>query len=259
MGSGDAAEGAGIARGRSPRKALYVVQDEGGSGRPFAFVLAGYGDAWVAQGLARALGPGHTLYALQPPRQSSAKPARELAAIYVEQLRAAQPSGPYYLGGYSAGAVMALEIAIQLRAQGETVGLVAALDPLFIRYTPFERRCYLWFQRVCRAVGKLLPGKPRLLQILTAMFEDQGLDTHLECLTGYKPDRYPGEIMFFRARWSMGRSPLLVRQWRWNTGARVKVAAIPGDHHTFIRPPHVAEVARLLREEMAGAASSHSR
>ena len=98
---------------------------------------------------------------------------------------------------------MALEIAIQLRAQGEVVGMVALLDPLFIRYTRFEHLSYRGLQRVCGLVEKILPTKPRLLQILTAMFEDEGLESHLKALAGYKPGRYPGDIVFYPAR---GRS-----------------------------------------------------
>jgi len=241
------------------RKTLWAVQDAGTDSQPFVFVLAGYGDAWVAQGLARALGPGHSVYGVQPPTDSTATTARELAASYVEHLRAVQPSGPYCLGGYSAGAVMALEMAIQLRAQGEQVGPVALLDPLFIRYTRFEHLSYLALQRVCRVVQKILPMKPRVLQILDAMFQDKGLDRHLELLAGYRPDHYPGDIVFYRARWSMGRSPLLVRQWKWFTRARLKVVTVPGDHHTFIRPPHVAELARRLRSDLQEAGASRAR
>jgi thioesterase domain-containing protein len=242
---------------RPTRKTLWAVQDKGVEAQPFIFVLAGYGDAWVAQGLARALGL-HTVYGVQPPREATARTARELAAIYVEHLRAVQPQGPYCLGGYSAGAVMALEIAIQLRAQGEVVGLVALLDPLFIRYTRFECLCYHRLQQVCRVVEKILPMKLRILQILAAMFKDQGLDTHLEALAGYKPDNYPGDIVFYRARWSIGRSPLLVHQWKWFTQARLKVETVPGDHHTFIRPPHVKELARQLRSELRKAGATRS-
>jgi thioesterase domain-containing protein len=258
----NAAAGAGVdspaGPGRPARKTLWAVQDKGGETPPLVFVLAGYGDAWVAQGLARALGPEQRVYGLQPPSETAATTARELATLYVEQLRTVQPHGPYCLGGYSAGAVMALEVATQFRAQGEVVGLVALLDPLFIRYTRFEYLCYHALQRVCRAVEKILPIKLRFLQILDAMFEDKGLDIHLDALAGHKPDRYPGYIVFYRARWAVGRSPLLVQQWKWFTRARLKVETVPGDHHTFIRPPHVAELARRLNSEIRQVGASRS-
>ena len=58
-----------------------------------------------------------------------------MAARYVKELRAVQPSGPYHLGGFCTAALLALEIARQLEAAGEQVGLLAALDYV-IKPTP---------------------------------------------------------------------------------------------------------------------------
>lgn len=242
---------------RTGLKTLWVVQDEGGKAQPLAFILAGYGDVWVALGLARALGAEHAVYGLRPPENSSGMKARELAALYIERLQDVQPQGPYCLSGYSAGAVLALEMAIQLRAKGESVGLVALLDPLFIRYTRFEHLSYISLQRACAVLEKILPWEPRIMQILSAMFHDKGLDRHLEALIGYTPDHYPEDIVFYQARWSLCRSPLLVRQWKWFTRARLRLETVPGDHHTFLRPPHVAGLAQRLRSALqrVGAAS----
>jgi thioesterase domain-containing protein len=231
-------------------KTLWVVQDERGKAQPLAFILAGYGDVWVALGLARALGAEHAVYGLRPPENCSGMKARELAAEYIERLRDVQPQGPYCLSGYSAGAVMALEMAIQLRAKGETVGLVALFDPLFIRYTRFEHLSYIGLQHACAVVEKILPVKLRIMQILSAMFHDKGLDRHLEALVGYTPGHYPEEIVFYQARWSVCRSPFLVRQWKWFTRARLRLETVPGDHHTFLRPPHVTGLARRLRSAL---------
>jgi len=239
-------------------KTLWVVQDEGGKAQPLVFILAGYGDVWVALGLARALGSEHAVYGLRPPENCSRTKARELAALYIERLRSVQPRGPYCLSGYSAGAVMALEMAIQLRAKGESVALVALFDPLFIRYTRFEHLSYIGLQRACAVVEKILPVKPRIMQILSAMFNDKGLDRHLEALAGYTPDHYPGEITFYQARWSVCRSPLLVRQWKWFTQSRIRLETVPGDHHTFLRPPNVAGLALRLRSALQRVSSAGS-
>ena len=49
----------------------------------------------------------------------------EVSSIYLRAIRAAQPEGPYVLGGWSAGAAFAYETARQLLDQGETVlGLI---------------------------------------------------------------------------------------------------------------------------------------
>jgi thioesterase domain-containing protein/uncharacterized protein YbdZ (MbtH family) len=51
-----------------------------------------------------------------------------MAAQYLAEVRAVQPEGPYYLGGYSFGGTVAFEMARQLHKQGHKVGLLAILD-----------------------------------------------------------------------------------------------------------------------------------
>ena len=51
-----------------------------------------------------------------------------IAAKYVEILRQYQPEGPYILGGWCYGGVVAHEMACQLQAQGETVEQLIMLD-----------------------------------------------------------------------------------------------------------------------------------
>ena len=51
-----------------------------------------------------------------------------MAAHYLEAIRTVQPTGPYRLGGYCYGGVVAFEMASQLRAAGEAVELVAILE-----------------------------------------------------------------------------------------------------------------------------------
>jgi thioesterase domain-containing protein len=51
-----------------------------------------------------------------------------MAAYYLEALQTVQSEGPYFLGGWSMGGVVAFEMAQQLLAQGQRVALVALLD-----------------------------------------------------------------------------------------------------------------------------------
>ncbi len=51
-----------------------------------------------------------------------------LADAYLQIIRAQQPHGPYHLGGYSIGGVMAYEVAQRLKAMGEDVALLVMLD-----------------------------------------------------------------------------------------------------------------------------------
>jgi thioesterase domain-containing protein/acyl carrier protein len=53
----------------------------------------------------------------------------QMAEERLVELRSLQPSGPYFIGGYSMGVPIALEMARQLRRQGEQVPLLFVLDP----------------------------------------------------------------------------------------------------------------------------------
>jgi thioesterase domain-containing protein len=47
-------------------------------------------------------------------------------------MRAVQPSGPYQLGGFCNGALLAYEMARQLYAQGEQVDSLVLIDPIYL-------------------------------------------------------------------------------------------------------------------------------
>ena len=53
---------------------------------------------------------------------------RELAVHYLSLIKEEQPHGPYFLGGYSYGGLMAYEIASLLTEQKQSVGFVAMID-----------------------------------------------------------------------------------------------------------------------------------
>src|SRR5207244_13029575 len=53
---------------------------------------------------------------------------RSMASAYISEIRNVQPHGPYYLGGRSFGGTAAVEIARQLRADGEEIAMLAIFD-----------------------------------------------------------------------------------------------------------------------------------
>ena len=55
-----------------------------------------------------------------------------MAALYIQEIRRFQPEGPYSLGGWSLGGVIAFEMAHQLTGLGQQVALLALIDS----YTP---------------------------------------------------------------------------------------------------------------------------
>ena len=83
--------------------------------------------------LAQRLGREQPFYGLQAPELASLSadsfvPIKDMAAQYVEALRAVRPEGPYLLGGYSFGSTVAFEMAVQLQGQGFEVPVLALLD-----------------------------------------------------------------------------------------------------------------------------------
>ncbi|MGY0500928.1 amino acid adenylation domain-containing protein [Nocardia sp. FBN12] len=101
--------------------------------RPALFcVHSSSGMSWSYLGFAEQLRPGRPIYGLQAPdlsgREPSARSIEEFARRYVREIRAVQPNGPYHLLGWSFGGLIAQAMAVELKAAGEQVGVVALLD-----------------------------------------------------------------------------------------------------------------------------------
>jgi phthiocerol/phenolphthiocerol synthesis type-I polyketide synthase E len=103
-----------------------------GSRPPFFCVHGAGGNVLIYRDLARRLGSDQPFYGLQAPGLDGSCPplarVEEMAALYAREIRRAQPSGPYFIGGYCLGGTIAFEIARQIRAQGEHVALLAMFD-----------------------------------------------------------------------------------------------------------------------------------
>jgi thioesterase domain-containing protein len=109
-----------------------VAVHPGGSRTPFFCVHGGAGTVLHLRPLSRALGPDQPFYALQAPGLlGHGYPLADVAAMarrYVEEVRAVQPTGPYVLGGYCFGSIVAWEMVHQLRAAGHEVALLAVFN-----------------------------------------------------------------------------------------------------------------------------------
>jgi acyl-CoA synthetase (AMP-forming)/AMP-acid ligase II/thioesterase domain-containing protein len=103
-----------------------------GSKPPFFCVHPIGGSILWYYDLARHLGPDQPFYGLQALGLDGKMPLHTsietMAAHYVKELMTVQPHGPYYLGGYSFGGLVAFEMAQQLRCRGQEVALLALLD-----------------------------------------------------------------------------------------------------------------------------------
>jgi thioesterase domain-containing protein len=116
----------------SAQRARVVIVQTGKTRRPF-FYLPGDspGSAFYCHPLARALGEDQPFYILEPYNFDGlpVPPSfEEMAAAHLKSMRAIQPEGPYLLGGWCNGGLVAYEMAQQLHAQGPTVELLVLMD-----------------------------------------------------------------------------------------------------------------------------------
>jgi amino acid adenylation domain-containing protein len=110
---------------------LIAIQSQGNK-TPFFAVHPIGGNVLCYADLARNLGTKQPFYGLQSlglnELEKTVASIEEMAMIYVEAIQTVQASGPYYLGGWSMGGVIAFEIAQQLLTQGQEVALLALID-----------------------------------------------------------------------------------------------------------------------------------
>ncbi|KAF2827710.1 ketoacyl-synt-domain-containing protein [Ophiobolus disseminans] len=80
-----------------------------------------------------------------------------VATIYLNEIKRRQPDGPYLIGGWSAGGVMAYEVAKQLVNAGEKVESLVLIDaPCPVALDPLPARLHIFFDQI----GLLGTGKP---------------------------------------------------------------------------------------------------
>ena len=155
-------------------------------GRPPLFFLHGdfnAGGLYSAR-LSRAL-TDQPFYAVEPLGSSTARgPAsiEEMAAQHAADIRAVCPRGPYLLGGHCNGALEALEIARQFRAEKESVPGVVMLEP-----PPVDRR------------RLLIDGPVRISARIRSLTEEQRVELYLRVREwmeriSERPSESPGMI-----------------------------------------------------------------
>ncbi len=118
--------------GDSSANSLLVPIQPNGAKPPLFLVHGAGGDVlWGYANLAQHLPSDQPVFGVKSLGQIGLEEPttlEEMAAVYVKAIRALQPQGPYYLGGYCFGGNVAYEMARQLRRQGEQIGLVLLLD-----------------------------------------------------------------------------------------------------------------------------------
>ncbi|MFN4155683.1 MAG: type I polyketide synthase [Paracoccaceae bacterium] len=268
------------------RRFTHIVpmhRGEGGVKTPFFLVAGMFGNVLNLRHLAQLLGGDRPFYGLQArglygdavPHSDFVSAARD----YIAEMRQVQPVGPYLLGGFSGGGLIAWEIARQLEAAGESVPLVVLLDTpvpmrpaltkldkLMIRAAEVRAEGAAFFARWWREKQAWKRAQGEVAAQGEAEFHNAAIEAAFRAaLPGYDMAPRAGAVVLFR--------PPLDKRWqvtggRWVSTARefvlhdndlgqfapaLEVIEVPGDHDSMVLEPNVRVLSARMRAVIEGA------
>ena len=225
-----------------------ILLERGGQRTPFFFVHPVGGTILQYRALARRLGVERPFYALQSPALEGNPLSPDisieaLAQSYLGAVRTSVPKGPYLLGGWSFGGLVAVEMARSLRRSGEEVALLALLDS-HARSDPHADANGL----ATLAAWELGDGQSWPQQYFATV--ERIVYAHLGAAGRWTPKPYDGRAILFAAHRNgvvrdatLGWGPLL---------PRLSVVEVEADHFSLLREPAVDQIAEKLRAALAG-------
>lgn len=251
------------------RDPLFFVHAVGGTVHAYAQLAAHLADTWALYGIeAAGLREGST------PRES----VEDMALAYLQAIRQVQPHGPYRLGGWSMGGLVAFEIARSLETAGDEIALLTLLDTAFPSplCPPLSENVLAAIYAADAAAGLGLPFDPPL-DFSSWPVADQ-LCWTAERLGASAPERedQPGGelarrfevfkanmVASIRYRPQTVHAPTLVidaanspnRPAAWADAVKgdFTVVRVPADHYTLLTTPAVRDVAVALRAALSQA------
>ena len=223
------------------------------------------GGGFYCSNLARRLGEDRPFYALVPHGlNGSSVPdtVEEMAALYLQMVRAVQPEGPYLLGGWCNGGTVAFEMAQQLRQQGQQVSLVALVgasprnDPAkrlarglaygvgsLLGLGPKARLRLFFGLRICgRFIRRFYPSR----RFRRTRRDNDLNDLRHRCFSSYITKPYSGRVsLFWPSEQGFGSSKDPTFGWS-RVVPQIEVQEVPGDHISCVKR-HVAVLADRMK------------
>jgi aspartate racemase len=277
--------------GISSASCLIPLQTRG-SRPPFILIHTTPGDILGYGNLVYHLGVDQPCFGFQSlgmvdPNQSHTS-IEDMSADYLARLREFQPKGPYYLGGWCYGGVIAVDMARRLLEEGQTVGLLALFETVAMppggwnfRYFAHRLQCSMrmsageWAE-YCREKIKYLrdtkmanrmrfrdvhspaaevPGSSQLKERLARL--EHVYNTNLTALKRFRSSFYPGKVTLFNAE---EKDPALIPdpQYGWvGLSDAIEIHTVPGGHDSMLAEPHVSVLAEKLQAALAKAHAQH--
>ncbi len=234
---------------------------------------------FLYEGLAKAIGESHSVSGVFLPVEqeslsagSSLPSVEEMAAMYGEVVRRAQPHGPYRLAGLSFGGVLAYELARQLRAAGEEVDVLALFDAMLPDTVSTTKKLEAHTRLLLRQ------GPSYLLEKLKGRWGTGGggrdpefIDENLGeedrsvavargriydiAASAYRSNMpcYDGDAIFFRALDCSEYRKLVDGPdcgWTRFIKGQLDKVGVPGGHVTMLQAPNVEAIGHKIRQAL---------
>jgi amino acid adenylation domain-containing protein len=265
-----------------PESPLVEIQPCG-SKSPFFCIHPAGGNVFCYAPLAHHLGRDQPFYGLKAPildgeRDSFAR-LEEMAGHYADLARTVQPEGPYFIGGWCTGGIVAFEMARQLRARGQEVALLAMLETDFpapdrkVRQVDAAKLMHMFARKrgLSLSLDDLKGREPdqQLAYVLEraraaglSHAEIEGFaeiprvygefapiaQANARLTRRYVPQAYPGRAAFFRSTDGPVKEDHPDPAAAWGRLiAGLEVYPVPGNHNTMLREPHVRTLAERLK------------
>jgi len=218
-----------------------LVQLKSGSGQPPVFIAHGLGGSVMDfYQIVKHIQTPHAIHGMQAKGIDGVEEPfdriEDMARYSLDAVRQLQPHGPYFLIGFSLGGLVTLEMAQQLIAEGETIGLLAMLDsyPHVSRLTRGQRARLSTRQTWRRVARKLQwlgvsPPYQTTVEVSPSPALQHFRDISYLALERYQPRFYPGKINFVRAAIPTDFPADPVAVWS-NLAQELELNTVPGDH-----------------------------
>ncbi|MFG3200144.1 alpha/beta fold hydrolase, partial [Streptomyces sp. NPDC048208] len=239
-----------------------------GSMSPLFCIHPGGGYTWVYAQLANYLPEGLSIYGIQARGLDGdtdlPNTVEEMAADYIRQVRAIQPSGPYSLLGWSLGGLVAHEMAVQLQRSGEEISVLAIMDAYPVRstevgFTADEEALRVEAQEDLRLHLRMTAGSSdaaRASEDDTALIDEvdeaqveasvKVLANNIRLRYSFRPNRYKGDIVFFTAVKGKVYGDPTLADWAPHTLGVIRNYDLPVTHGQMGTPESMREIAVIL-------------
>jgi amino acid adenylation domain-containing protein len=219
------------------------------------FVVHGWGgDPTDIARIAEFLGPGEAAYAVHGSSLTDEE-LREhgvdgIAAWYAREMMRVQPSGPFYLLGYSVGCLISHAVARALVDGGRVVARITLLDgfpgglPGIAYGHPWRVvRMLTWIGRVVKLLWR--GGRRRILTIWRRGADVQWADRFARAAGDYRPERFPIPMLLVLSS-DKKRMEEKRRGWKWLSCGCCLEVKTGWTHRGLSAPDALREVAPLV-------------